>query len=129
VTNTLPSSANCGRTSVEQAGVAMSLLRETMAVLPVCINMKQPVPYVFFTMPGATQRCPKSAACWSPAMPAIGIARAKRCADVSATTALDSCTSGSIERGTLKSSSSSASHSRRWMSKSSVREAFVRSVA
>ena len=40
--------------------------------VPVFISMKQPVPYVFFAMPGLKQFCPKSAACWSPAAPAMG---------------------------------------------------------
>ena len=30
------------------------------------------MPYVFFASPGDKHACPKSAACWSPAMPAIG---------------------------------------------------------
>jgi hypothetical protein len=50
------------------------LFVEATATPPVFINRKQPVPYVFFASPGAWHACPKSAACWSPAMPAIGMA-------------------------------------------------------
>ena len=39
---------------------------------PVFISMKQPVPYVFLAMPGSKQAWPKSAACWSPAIPPSG---------------------------------------------------------
>ena len=38
---------------------------------PVFISMKPPVPNVFFASPGVKQVWPKSAACWSPAAPAI----------------------------------------------------------
>src|SRR5439155_16987188 len=41
-------------------------------VEPRFVNTNEPVPYVFFVMPGATQACPNSAACWSPAMPDTG---------------------------------------------------------
>src|SRR5258708_17665523 len=40
----------------------------------VCMSTKEPVPYVFFAMPAVVQACPNRAACWSPAMPAIGAA-------------------------------------------------------
>ena len=40
-------------------------------------STKLPVPYVAFASPGAKQPCPKSAACWSPAIPAIGTRRAE----------------------------------------------------
>ena len=40
--------------------------------VPVFCSRKQPVPYVFFVSPGDTHIWPNSAACWSPAMPAIG---------------------------------------------------------
>jgi hypothetical protein len=86
-----------------------SLLREGIARSPVLISMKQPVPYVFFTMPGVTQRCPKSAACWSPATPLIGIGDGYSVGAVSPNAALDGWTSGSIVRGTPKISSSSSS--------------------
>ena len=44
---------------------------ETTGVLPVFISRKPPVPKVFFASPAEKQVCPKSAACWSPAAPAI----------------------------------------------------------
>src|SRR5215470_16561629 len=74
-------------------------------------------------MPALWHACPKSAACWSPAIPAIGIAASRRLASVSATTPLDGRTSGSTALGTRKSASSSSSHAPRAISKSSVREA------
>ena len=81
-------------------------------------------------MPGVKQAWPMVAACWSPATPRIGIARAEdrrlgRCRS----RALQSRTSGSIERGTLKSFSRSSSQAPLAMSYSSVREALVASVA
>jgi hypothetical protein len=36
------------------------LLLDEIALSPVCMSMKQPVPYVFFTIPGLMQRCPNS---------------------------------------------------------------------
>ena len=36
------------------------------------VSTNDPVPYVFFVMPGSTHACPNSAACWSPAMPLTG---------------------------------------------------------
>ena len=72
--------------------------------------MKQPVPYVFFAMPGEWHAWPKSAACWSPAMPAIGTGAPKSCGSVAPSVPLDGRTSGSTARGTRKSASSSSSH-------------------
>ena len=40
---------------------------------PTLSSTKLPVPYVFFAMPGSKHACPNSAACWSPAMPLIGM--------------------------------------------------------
>src|SRR5258707_244961 len=48
---------------------------DVTATSPVLSSRKQPVPYVDFAMPGMKQACPMRAACWSPAMPAIGSAR------------------------------------------------------
>src|SRR5690348_1474013 len=39
---------------------------------PTFVSTNEPVPYVFFVMPGSTHACPNSAACWSPAMPLTG---------------------------------------------------------
>ena len=50
--NTLPSSAYSSLPSMRQAVVVNNLLLERTGLLPVCMSMKQPVPYVFFTMPG-----------------------------------------------------------------------------
>src|SRR3954464_7424299 len=55
-----------------QAIVVTRLFFDTTAWVPVLSNRKQPVPYVFFARPGERHACPNSAACWSPAMPAIG---------------------------------------------------------
>ena len=39
---------------------------------PAFISTKLPVPKVTLVIPGSKQLWPKSAACWSPAMPLIG---------------------------------------------------------
>ena len=39
---------------------------------PVCMSMKQPVPYVHLICPASKQVWPNRAACWSPRSPAIG---------------------------------------------------------
>ena len=72
-TNTLPSKAYCVSSWVLAAMVVNSPCPDFTAWLPVFISRKQPVPYVFFTCPASKQHCPNSAACWSPAAPAIGI--------------------------------------------------------
>ena len=41
--------------------------------VPVFKTRNAPVPYVFLAIPASKQPWPKSAACWSPATPAIGI--------------------------------------------------------
>ena len=67
------------QTSAEERNAALAAMVVTRPFLlwkisvPVFISRKQPVPYVFFASPGAKQVCPKSAACWSPAHPAMGI--------------------------------------------------------
>ncbi len=55
------------------------------ACSPVNMRRKQPVPYVHFTRPGRVQSCPKSAACWSPRIPAIGTLPPRTAREVSAT--------------------------------------------
>ena len=45
---------------------------EKTGLSPVFISRKPPVPKVFFASPAEKQVCPKSAACWSPAIPATG---------------------------------------------------------
>ena len=54
------------------ATVVTSCWRDRIGFVPMFCSRKQPVPYVFFDMPGVRHICPNSAACWSPAMPAIG---------------------------------------------------------
>ncbi len=72
-------------------------------------------------MPGAKQAWPTVAACWSPAMPRIGIGAPRMAASVMPKSAAQSRTSGSIARGTRNSRSRSSSHAPVWMSSSSVR--------
>ncbi len=64
-------------TPIFQAIVVSIRFFDSIASLPVFISRKHPVPYVFFTAPGSTHICPKRAACWSPAIPAIGTLCAK----------------------------------------------------
>ena len=55
--NTLPSSAySTGSPPSFHATVVRSWFFDSIRSTPVCINMKHPVPYVFFTIPGATHR-------------------------------------------------------------------------
>ena len=122
----LPSSANSVRPPMRQATVLSKLFFDTIGFGPVCMSMKQPVPYVFFTMPGRVQHWPKRAACWSPAMPAMGILPPSRL--VSPKTSLEPRTSGSTLRGTLNSFSNSASQSPVRRLYSIVREALLASV-
>ena len=76
--------------------------------------------------PGARHACPNSAACWSPAIPAIGTSRPPICACPQ--TPDDGTTAGNIARGMSSSARSSSSHSPVWMSNSSVRLALLASV-
>ena len=85
------------------------------------------MPYVTLASPGVKHACPASAACWSPAIPAIGTAAPSSVA--SATTPVEGTIRGSTSRGTPNSSRSSSSHSSEARPQSSVREAFVRSVS
>ncbi len=122
----LPSSAYSVRSPMRHATVVSKLFFDAIGFVPVFMSMKHPVPYVFLAMPGLVHACPKSAACWSPAMPAIGM-------DASSSvvwpyTSLDERTCGSIERGTLRILSSSSSQSPLRMSNSIVRDALVASV-
>ncbi len=79
-------------------------------------------------MPGSTHICPNRAACWSPAIPAMGTSWAKIVVLVWPYTSLDEHTSGIIERGMSNIASSSSFQSRVSMSSSIVREAFETSV-
>ena len=79
--------------------------------------------------PADSTPCPKAAACWSPAQPAIGIGAPSRSAAISPKPPLDGRTSGRIAAGTSKMRSRSSLQASRPMSKSSVRLALVTSVA
>src|SRR5256885_3921782 len=105
----LPSSAYSLRWPMRHATVVSRLCLDVIGFVPVFISMKQPVPYVFFTMPGWVHAWPNSAACWSPAMPAMGIEPPSSV--VSPYTSLDEPTAGNTERGTPNSFSSSSSQS------------------
>jgi hypothetical protein len=78
---TLPSRAYSVRSPIFQATVEMRRLADGTARVPVFCRRKHPVPYVFFVSPGDTHICPKSAACWSPAIPAIGTSATPRLVD------------------------------------------------
>ena len=79
--------------------------------------------------PSSKQVCPKSADCWSPAMPAIGSDSPRNEAgSVGATSPQLGTRSGSASRGTPKSSHSSSDQSPASRSNSSVRQALETSV-
>src|SRR2546421_7103664 len=122
----LPSSAYSVRFPIRQETVVRRLFLDAIGLVPVFISMKQPVPYVFFTIPGSVHACPNSAACWSPAMPAMGIEPPNN--RVSPYTSLEDDTAGSTERGTPNSFSSSSSQSPLRRLNSIVREALLGSV-
>src|SRR3954468_13131894 len=61
-----PPSASCQATVVSRPSTGSG------HASPTFISTNDPVPYVFFVMPVVKHACPKSAACWSPAMPLIG---------------------------------------------------------
>ncbi|MNY10046.1 hypothetical protein D3C86_1430010 [compost metagenome] len=79
-------------------------------------------------MPGAKQAWPNSAACWSPAMPRIGMGAPNRAGSVLPNSAAQSSTSGSRLGGMSNSASSSSSQRWVWMSNSRVRAALLASV-
>ena len=105
--------------------VVISPCSDITGSFPVFIRRKQPVPYVFFTSPASKQHCPKSAACWSPAAPAIGILPAMTELSVYPYIQLDGFTSGSIDSGILSLLISSLSQHSLCISKSIVLEALV----
>ena len=80
-------------------------------------------------MPGLTQACPNSAACWSPAMPATGISAPRMALSAYPNSPLLSFTSGKSEAGILRRRSSSSSQRCSMMLNMSVRPALVGSVA
>lgn len=128
-TNTLPSIAKSASARGEAARVDTSRFRDTAGRPPVCRSAKHPVPYVFFAWPARKHAWPASAACWSPAIPAISTGAPNRAASVSPTTPDDATIRGSIARGTPNKSSISPAQSPVSRFMSMVREAFVTSVA
>lgn len=94
---------------------------------PVLSRKKQPVPYVFFASPAVKQVCPKSAACWSPRMPATGTPSSTPPAHVPYTSEEERMT-GSMARGMRSAASMPSSQSRASMCISMVRLALVTSV-
>src|SRR2546430_12339614 len=121
----LPPGAHSGRCPFPHATVVSRLGLDAIGSVPVFMSMNQPVPYVFFTMPGWVHAWPNSAACWSPAMPAIGTAPPKSV--VSPYTSLDEPTAGNTDRGTPNSFSSSSSQSPVRRLNNIVRDALLRS--
>ncbi|MNN79243.1 hypothetical protein D3C81_1958690 [compost metagenome] len=102
---------------------------DSTACCPVDFSTKQPVPYVFFAMPGVKQAWPNKAACWSPAAPAIGTSRPKKWySAVTPYTSEEERTSGSMEAGMPRISNSSSSQRSSWILYSSVRDALDGSV-
>ena len=96
---------------------------ENTGFSPVFIRRKHPVPYVFFASPPVKQVCPKSAACWSPAAPAMGILPPKNPGSVYPYTQLEGFGSGSMEAGIFNSRKISSSQVNVLMLNSMVRDA------
>ena len=90
---------------------------------------KLPVPYVFFAMPTRVHACPKSAACWSPAIPEMGIPfGTPGTSVVTPNRPLDGRTAGRTDMGTPRRSHISALHCIELMSNNIVRLALDGSV-
>ena len=99
-------------------------------VSPTFNKMKLPVPYVFLAIPGRRQAWPKRAACWSPAMPEMGMpAVTPQRSEVTPKRPLEGITDGSACCGTPNSRHISSLHRSERMSKSIVRLALEASVA
>ncbi len=130
-TNTLPSSAySIGPSGpIRHAAVVRSLCLEATGLPPVCIRRKQPVPYVFLAIPGRKHACPKRAACWSPAIPAIGVPRRAGIAVTSPSTSLLARMAGSTSLGIRSALSRASSQSPARRLNNRVLEAFETSVA
>src|SRR5256885_15189005 len=90
---------------------------------PVLARTNDPVPYVHLASPGRKHACPNSAACWSPAIPAMGISAPKCPDEETPATELDGTMRGSMGDGMPNESSRSRSHSPVRMSINMVREA------
>ena len=97
--------------------------------MPILRRTKLPVPYVFFAMPTFVHACPNNAACWSPAIPEIGIPfGTPGTSVVTPNRPLDGRTVGRTDMGTPRSSHISALHCNVLMSNNIVRLAFEGSV-
>jgi len=118
-----PSSAYVTLPSSPHAIVVTRPFFEKIGFSPVFIRRKQPVPYVFLASPASKQVCPKSAACWSPAAPPIGIGQPKNSAEVSPNMLLDGTAFGSMHFGISSSFKMSSSHSSVLILKSIVLDA------
>ena len=86
------------------------------------------MPYVHLARPGRVQSCPKSAACWSPRIPAMGTLAPKTPASVSAIRPPLETISGRTRCGMDRSRHSSASQVPVRRSMSIVRDALLTSV-
>src|SRR5437867_11863009 len=125
VTNIEPSSAYVTPPPMPHASVTRSPGGLGGREEPAFIKTKDPVPYVFFVAPVEKHVCPKSADCWSPAMPLTGIAASRnRSGSVTPNRPLDGNTSGRSPSSTPNTSSSSGDQAHFVMSYNSVREAF-----
>src|SRR5436190_1145078 len=102
-------------------------------VSPTFMSTNDPVPYVFFVIPGSKHACPNKAACWSPAAPLIGTPSSRsRPSSPDATTPNlpdEGRTSGNAANGTPKRSHNSLDQESDRMSNSIVRDALETSVA
>ncbi len=131
VTKIAASSAYVVLRPICHATVASSPSEAGGTDVPAFDSTNDPVPYVFLPRPGSRQRCPNSAACWSPATPDTGTSWPwKTSARVRPSSPQLGRTSGSARSGMPpNSSSSSPSQHPREMSNSSVRDALPGSVA
>src|SRR5262245_19599826 len=93
-----------------QATVVSRPCAEAIGVAPVLRRRKQPVRYVFLAEPASKQHWPKRAACWSPAIPVMGMPAGSSPAAVSPNTPAEGFTAGKTDIGTsnIRHSSSSA---------------------
>ncbi len=129
VTKIEPSSAYVAVESSVQATVVSRPSTGGGCDPPRFTSTNEPVPYVFLLIPGVKQAWPKSAACWSPAMPLTGTRRpAAQSGAVTPKRPLVARTLGRHEAGTSNSASSSSDHARESMSNNRVRLAFDASV-
>ena len=103
-------------------------LCETGGVSPAWVRTKVPVPKVALVSPAAKQAWPIAAACWSPAMPQIGMARAEMVGSVVPSRPALSQISGRRTARHAEQIEQARRPSRRVRSISAVREALVASL-